>query len=166
MNNQSMPLSAALADRRNRLIEKWLADVLRTYPESTTRFLSQEKDPFRNPVGHALKESLAALFDGLIQPVDLKSLALALDGIVRIRAVQDFTAGQAVAFPFMLKRIIREEFAADMSRYSRELADLEIRIDEFALLAFDLFMKCREQIYESKVSEIKRRTFILEKGCK
>jgi len=66
----------------------------------------------------------------------------------------------------MLKRIIREEFAADMSRYSRELADLEIRIDEFALLAFDLFMKCREQIYESKVSEIKRRTFILEKGCK
>jgi hypothetical protein len=32
-----------------------------------------------------------------------------------------------------------------------------------ALLAFDLFMKCREQIYEIKTSEAKRRLFMLER---
>jgi hypothetical protein len=166
VNNQSMPLLAALAKDRNKLIERWLAGLLRTYPESTTGFLSQEKDPFRNPVGNALQENLAALFDGLIQLEDIKSLMPVLDGIVRIRAVQDFTAGQAIAFPFLLKQIVRAEFAANIPRYSKELADLEDRIDELALLAFDLFMKCREQIYESRVNEIKRRTFILERGSK
>jgi hypothetical protein len=158
-----MALSAALTGHRNKIIEKWIAGVLRTYPESTTKFLSQKQDPFRNPVGHALQENLAALFDGLLQLADIQSLLPFLDGIVRIRAVQDFTAGQAVAFSFQLKKIIREEFSADLLRYSKEIAALEGRIDELALLAFDLFTKCREQMYESKVNEIKRRAFILER---
>ncbi len=157
------PLYEALADHRSGIVKEWFELLLQTYPESTTRFLSQEKDPFHNPVGHTLKEGLSNLFDGLMQSKDVTSLTPVLDGIVRIRAVQDFTAGQALAFPFLLKRVIRAEIAADIRRYSQELAALEVRIDELALLAFDLFMKCREQIYESKVKEIKRRSYIMER---
>ena len=83
---------------------------------------------------------------------------------MRIRAVQDVSASQALAFPFLLKRIIRAEFAADVRRYSGELEVLEARIDELALLAFDLFAKCREQLYELKFNEIKRRSFIMERA--
>ena len=32
-----------------------------------------------------------------------------------------------------------------------------------ALLAFDLFMKCRERIYEIRANEAKRRIFVLER---
>jgi hypothetical protein len=162
--NERMPLSEALADHRGAIVKLWFERVLQAYPESTTKFLSKEKDPFRNPVGHTLRKGLSDLFDGLTQAVDIESLAPVLDGIVRIRAVQDFAAGQALAFPFLLKQILRTEFAADITRYSEELAALEAKIDQLALLAFELFVKCREQVYEIKVNEIKRRAFILERA--
>jgi hypothetical protein len=154
----------ALADHRSDIVREWFERLLQTYPESTTGFLSQEKDPFHNPVGHTLKEGLSNLFDGLVQSTDVASLAPVLDAIVRVRAVQDFTPGQALAFPFLLKQVIRTEFAADFQRYSRELVAFEARIDKLALLAFDLFVKCREQVYELKVNEIKRRSFIMERA--
>src|SRR3990172_3811632 len=103
------PLMEALAARKDAIVRAWLARTLETYPERTSRLLAQEKDPFRNPVGHALKEALPALFDELLGAVDAGRLATLLDGIVRIQAVQDFTAGQAVAFVFALKKVIREE---------------------------------------------------------
>ena len=37
------------------------------------------------------------------------------------------------------------------------------RIDELALLAFDLFMKCREEIYEIKAREAQRKVYVLER---
>ena len=163
MNNAGMSLSAALMNHRGRIVQKWFERLLQTYPESTTLFLSQEKDPFRNPVGNTLQDGLSALFDGIAQSVDIQSLSPVVDSIVRMRAVQDFTAAQAVTFPFLLKPIIRAALAADVPRYFDELAALETRVDELALLAFELFAKCREQIYEIKVNEIKRRAFILEK---
>jgi hypothetical protein len=161
---ERMPLSTALAVHKGDIVKRWFEQVIQTYPESTKKFLSDERDPFHNPVGHTMQEGLSDLFNGLIQSIDLASLTPVLDGIVRIRAVQDYTAGQAIAFPFLLKQIIRTELAADVPRYSDELVALEARIDELALLAFDIFMRCREQVYEIKVNEIKRRSFILERA--
>ncbi|MEJ2247139.1 MAG: RsbRD N-terminal domain-containing protein [Acidobacteriota bacterium] len=160
---KSLPLAASLADQRDTLVKKWLDGILQAYPESTTKFFSQEKDPFRNPIGYTLKESLTAVFDGLVQSEDTASLAPVLDNIVRMRAVQDLNAGQAVSFPFLLKRILREECSADLSRCPEDFADLEARIDALALLAFDLYMKCRERVFEIKVNEAKRSMFMLEK---
>jgi hypothetical protein len=164
VTNESMPLSEALANHRGAIIQRWFEWVLQTYPETTTKFWSKEKDPFRNPVGHTLQKGLSDLFDGLMQATDVESLGPVLDSIVRIRAVQDFTAGQALAFPFLLKRILRTEFASDIPPHSEELIALEARIDQLALLAFELFVKCREQLYEIKVNEIKRRAFVLERA--
>jgi hypothetical protein len=42
--------------------------------------------------------------------------------------------------------------------------DLEDRIDEMALLAFDVFMRCREQLYEVRANEARRRLSILERA--
>lgn len=159
------PLMEALAARKSAIVDEWLVRTLKTYPESTSRFLAQEKDPFRNPLGHTLKEALPALFDELLGPMDAGRLATLLDGIVRIRAVQDFTAGQAVAFIFLLKKVIREELKSEIQQHSggNGLSAVEGRIDEMALLAFDLFMQCREHLYEIKVNEAKRRTYLLER---
>ena len=163
MTPKGLPLSASLANQRDNLVKKWFEGIVQTYPDTTTRFLAQEKDPFRNPIGHTLKENLSALFDGLIQPKELASLTSELNDIVRMRAVADITAGQAVSFPFLLKKVLREECTADVSRFPDEYANLEARIDEMALLAFDLYMKSREQLFEIKYNEAKRSTFMLEK---
>lgn len=148
----------ALERKRSAILKEWIARTLQSYADQTSRFLLDEKDPFRNPVGHALKEGLPVLFDELVGGMDAARITPALDSIVRIRAVQDFTASQAVAFVFLLKRIVHEELAGE------NLAALEERIDELALLAFDLFMKCREKIYEIKANEARRRVFVMERA--
>ena len=162
----SAQLTGALAARKDAIVRAWLARTLETYPERTARFLAKEQDPFGNPVGQALKEALPALFDELLGAMDAGRLAPLLDGIVRIRAVQDFTAGQAVAFVFLLKQVIREEMRRPphlaLSPSGGE-EELDGRIDEVALLAFDLFMRCREQMFTIKADEARRRTSLLQR---
>lgn len=148
----------ALEEKGSAILKQWIARTLQSYADQTSRFLLDEKDPFRNPVGHALKEGLPVLFEELAGGMDAARITPALDSIVRIRAVQDFTASQAVAFVFLLKKIVHEELAGE------NLAALEERIDELALLAFDLFMKCREKIYEIKANEARRRVFVMERA--
>jgi hypothetical protein len=161
----AQPLLEALVAKKSAIVNEWLVQTLRTYPEQTSRFLSQEMDPFRNPVGHSLREALPALVDRLIADSDTATLSRLLDPILRIRAVQDFSAGKAVAFIFLLKRVMREALRDEVNKDTggESLAAMEARIDEMALLAFDVFMKCREQIYEIKTSEAKRRLFVLER---
>jgi hypothetical protein len=146
-----------LSEQKRALLEKWLERTLATYPSQTLRFLRGEKDRFRNPVGHTLREGLATLLDELTGEMDPAKIRPALESIVRLRAVQDFTPSQAVGFVYLLREILQEESAAG------EPPDVQKRIDETALLAFDLFMKCREEIYEIKVREAQRKVYVLER---
>ena len=167
-----------LTGRKEAVVSQWLARALHTYPEHTSRFLHQEKDRFRNPIGHAFREALAALLDELLGGMNAGRITQVLDGIVRIRAVQDFTPARAVGFVFLLKGTIRDalhspphptslavggEDKGEGGRRPDALTDLEDRIDEMALLAFDVFMRCREQLYEVRANEARRRLTILER---
>jgi hypothetical protein len=147
------------SQRKQPIVERWLALTLQTYPSQSVRFLLHEKDPFRNPVGHTLKEGIPLLVDELLGDMNANRIAQALEGIVRIRAVQSLSASQAVGFVFLLKKVLREEWPADLEvRF-----ELENRVDEMALAAFDLFMRCREQVYEVQVGEARRKVSLLEK---
>ena len=159
------PLLEALTAKKTAIVTAWLARTIQTYPEHASRFLSQEEDAFRNPLGHTLREALPDLFDWLVKGSDVSALSRLLDPILRIRAVQNFSAGQAVAFIFLLKRVLREALEDERRRdpSGEGLAAVEARLDEMALLAFDLFMKCREQIYEIRAGEVKRRLFMLDR---
>jgi hypothetical protein len=88
-----------------------------------------------------------------------------LNDIIRIKAVQDFTPSQAVSFLPLLKKVVRDELGSDIQRqhFSEELAAFESQIDNLALLSFDIYMKCREKIFELRVNEIKTMTFRLLK---
>jgi len=162
MNIECPPLSAVLCERKNEIVREWLERTLDTYPESAGRFVSREKDCFRNPVGHTLREGLSAVFDGLVRQTGTAALAPALDGIVRIRAVQDIAASRSLAFLFLLKQIIRRELKSEVGRYSDELITLESRIDEIAGVGFDLYTACRQQIHELRIRELKRRAAAIE----
>jgi len=59
---------------------------------------------------------------------------------------------------FHLKSLIRTEVAgAGDPDAASELATLDGEIDRIALAAFDIFAQCREQVYQLRVEEVKRR---------
>lgn len=142
------------------IAEQWLARVLRTYPTQTAHFLAGEKDSLRNPVGTTLKQALGILLEELLLGMDRDKVAAALDSIVQIRAVQDFTPARALEFLFQLKSILRDQHPGPV------LDLLDARIDEMALSAFDLYVKYRERTFTARVNETKRRVFVLERAMR
>ncbi|MBI5605766.1 MAG: RsbRD N-terminal domain-containing protein [Deltaproteobacteria bacterium] len=163
-----MDLEKLYADRKTAILNKWFDLTIETYPEETARFLKNKKNRFANPVGYILSQEIEPVLDGLFKGVDLETLRPFLENIIRIRAVQDLSASQALAFIFLLKQVFREELEQEIqeSRAGRDLLALESRIDAVALLAFDIFMKCREKIYDLKANEINNRTVRLLRRAK
>ncbi len=155
-----LPLLEMLTTKKDAVVAEWLARTIQTYPQNVLRFLAEDTDAFRNPLGYTLRAALPFLYEWLIDGSDVSRLSPLLDPVVRIRAVQDFSAGQAVAFIFLLKKILREVLGEENTS---GLAALEGRLDDMALTAFDLFMKCREQIYEIRANEAKRRLFMRDR---
>lgn len=163
-----MDLEKLYADRKTAILNKWFDLTIETYPEETARFLKNKKNRFANPVGYILSQEIEPVLDGLFKGVDLETLRPFLENIIRIRAVQDLSASQALAFIFLLKQVFRDELEQEIqeSRVGRDLLALESRIDAVALLAFDIFMKCREKIYDLKANEINNRTVRLLRRAK
>lgn len=144
-----------LRARRSAIIEKWLGETLKSYPAETARVFGAEADRFRNPAGHALRENLAALFDAVMLSDDWDHAARALGELVQLRAVQDFTAAQAVGFILPLKTILREAMLTDDL-----LTRLDARVDRLMLLAPEMYATCRARMAEISSNEARRRTWV------
>ena len=157
-----MRLTVLLKNKKATIVKEWFNMVINTYPLDTSRFLKKQKDPFANPVGNTISQSLGPLFDELVMDMDPDTLTNRLDPIVRIRAVQViFSPSQAVAFIFSLKEAVRKNLKKDLrdNQILNELLLFESKIDELGLTAFDIFVKCREQIYKFKAYEERNRTY-------
>ncbi|HUU79941.1 MAG TPA: RsbRD N-terminal domain-containing protein [Acidobacteriota bacterium] len=154
-----MNLANFLSEKRSSLVKKWSNLLIETYPDDAQRFLKKERDQFANPVGHVITKEIGALFDELLKDGDTNRIYSCLQNIVRIRAVQDFKPSQAIAFVLQLKKLIREDLKEGSmgGDLSGELESLEDRIDQMALLAFDIHSECREKIYELRVKEVKNQ---------
>jgi RsbT co-antagonist protein rsbRD N-terminal domain len=146
-------------NEKDAIAQQWLKQTAATYPLQTVDFLLRDRDPFRNPLGHALRTQLPIVTEELLGEMDQARLSAALENIVRIRAVQNFSASQSVGFMLLLKQILRQEW----KQLEEDRAAVEERIDQAVLMAFDLYMKCREKIYEVMADEARRRVAQLEK---
>ena len=84
-------LADLLNKRKKLVLQKWFDAVLETYPADSRRFLGDQANRFRNPVGASIYEGIDGLYQRLLDGTDLESADFAefLDRIVRIRAVQD-----------------------------------------------------------------------------
>ncbi|UCD82010.1 MAG: hypothetical protein JSW26_11455, partial [Desulfobacterales bacterium] len=65
------------------------------------------------------------------------------------------------AFVYSLKKVVRELLDQELSerRSVNELLAFESKIDQLGLMAFDIYMACREKIYQIKATEARNRTF-------
>ena len=154
-----MPLATLLSQKKSAILGRWLTMIYDSYPPETAIFLRKEKNRFDNPAGYRISEGLEGLYGALMQEMERDQVLTCLDEIIRIRALQNFTPSQALAFIFLLKIVIRQELAEEIQKenLAAELLDLESRIDGLALLGFDVYTKRREKIYEIKADEAKRR---------
>ncbi len=158
-----------LTERKSAILKKWFDAVADTYPEDTSGFLKKQKAQFTNPVGYNLAEGLEGLFDALLQGMIPDTVSAFLDSIVRIRAIQDFTPSEAVSFIFQLKKIVRQELGSEVVQQLRvveELTAFDAAVDDLVLFSFDIYMKCREKIYEIKANEARSMTFRLLQQAK
>jgi hypothetical protein len=157
-----MKLEDLLRLRKDAVVERWVEDVIHAYPAPAAAVLARRKDRFANPVGHSLRTGLAGIFEALLDGQDPPAIQRHLREIIRIRALQELTAPQAVGFVFGLKDAVRAELApanGDPDLWS-QLSQIDRRIDEIALVAFDVFVECREKVCELRVNEVKRQVSV------
>ncbi len=153
-----MDISELLRKKKRAILTGWFDRVAGSYPPETADFLRRQKDDFANPVGSTVKKELERIFNSLLAgDVASDEVGGFVDRIVRVRAVQDFTASQAVGFILELKQVLRAELGQEIEKHSLagELAGLEQQIDRLCLLAFDIYMGCREQVYNIKTNEMR-----------
>jgi hypothetical protein len=154
-------LEKVLSKNKAAIAKQWFNLAAQTYAVDTAKFLQSKTDPFANPVGSTLMTGLDGILEHLIHATDPNTLHSHLDSIIRIRAVQDFSPSQATAFILSLKKVLRDYFAKELrdSRLAAEFIELESSIDQICLIAFDIYMQCREKVYQISANETRKRTF-------
>lgn len=162
MQASSSTLRQRLIDKKKEILTDWRNIIFNSYPSDSVQFLKNEQDRFNNPIGSCIREVTEDIYTGLIENVKIDELFVALDRIIRIRSVQDYTPSQAIAFMNALKLAIRHKCEdIDTDENFRAFLDLESRIDRLTFLAFDIYMQCREKIYEIRINDMKRKSEIL-----
>lgn len=158
-----MNLENRLTEQRDSLVAKWADLIFASYPEETQRVWKRQHDQFANPVGCAIHECSAQLFDLILVWDDAETIAASLERLIKIRAIQDFTPSQAVSFIFGLKKILRDEYFKELRRDGGldQLLAFEARVDNLALMAMDIYSNCRETLYNMRVKEVKSAQYNL-----
>ena len=155
-----------MEERKDAIASRWVDAVLSAYPEDAAALFRRQQDPFANPLGHHVREGTRGILGTILDGSDPEEVREDLDRIVRIRAVQELTPGEALGFVFSLRSIVREVIpeAETDPRHRKELARLDRAIDQVALVAFDLYAARREEVSRLRINEVKRQVaWIFEK---
>ncbi|MDB9822687.1 RsbRD N-terminal domain-containing protein [Deltaproteobacteria bacterium] len=156
-----MGLKELLFKKKNVILKKWLDSILKTYPADTKNFLKKQNNRFANPVGHTIATETENLLDLLIdgQDMDQERIYPVLDRIIRVRSIQDFSPSHSILIIYMLKNVVREVLENEIR--DKDLLDdlltFFTKIDQAALIAFDIYTECRETLYKIKVDQAKNQ---------
>ena len=158
-----MKLSELMTQKQEPLCGRWLQAILAEYGEKAATAWRLNKDPFTNPVGHAFRTEAPKLVEWSARGGEVAEAASALEPILRIRAIQDLSASQAVGFVFKLRELVRAELASELAggALDAELAALDRQVEAMGMVAFDVYVACRERFYNVRVNELKRSVAML-----
>ena len=90
--------------------------------------------------------------------VDMEKVHASVAALIRIRAVQDLKPEQAVGVLYLYKSVLRELLLADMLAAGdvQGFLDMGDRLDTLCLMAFNLYLADREQVYAERVAQQRR----------
>ncbi|MGO9017955.1 MAG: RsbRD N-terminal domain-containing protein [Syntrophobacteraceae bacterium] len=161
-----MAIEQRLLQKKKRIGRQWFDMLAGTYPLETVRLLKKETNQFANPVGHSFLVAIDEILDEFLGQNSAEAMGPLLDKVIRIRAIQDFSPSSSLAFIFSLKtialKVLEEDLAAGVVD-REELSDFDRKVDALALSAFDVYMRCRENLFEVRMTEVKNRTHRLLK---
>ena len=149
-------LETILTQKKKAIVGKWLDLIAESHPAGDNLF--KDKDQFNNPVGYTISSEVEPLYDELLRGNTCsEEVALSLDRIIRITAVQEFTPSHAIGFIFLLKKAIKEELGrnANEKQMLEDLLELYNTIDKMGFTAFDMYASCREKLMELRVNQVK-----------
>lgn len=155
---QIQKLDSILLERKPALLERWFDKFFETYPAEGTKHFKSNPNRFSNPVGQTIKRELETALTLLLEDAGAEELSTPLDSIVRIQAVQEFSTVDSLRFAFQLKDAIRDEVASERAELGEELLAMDHRIDRMALVAFDMYLNCREKIWKIRANEMRKQT--------
>ena len=144
-----MDLKQTLKKNRESFINKWFQATIDTYPSQSAKVLGKDANRFDNPIGAITHETCEDVFNHLLEEFTPESLEKKLDPIIRIRAVQAFSASEAVSFVFALKSIGTQLLDDDLGR------QFDTLVDKIALASFNRYMKCKEEIFLLKAFDLR-----------
>jgi len=151
-----MQLDKLLVEKRAAILSHWEDCLLEKFVPDTIRIFKKQKDQFANPMGHKITAGLMELFDVICDSGDHEVETPALGQLIKLRAIQEISASDAVAFVFRLKNIVRKEYLKKVKKIEsdEDWFEFDARIDAAALAVFDMFMASREQIYTVRLNEL------------
>jgi len=156
-----MDIERRLLQNKKKLAKRWFDLLVGTYPHETVRLLKKETNQFANPVGRTFQAAIDEILDEFFGQNRVDAMGPLLDKVVRIRAIQDFSPSSSVAFIFDLKAIAREVLERELAPATvsgQEWSEFDLKVDGLALLAFDVYARCRENLFEARMTEFKNRT--------
>jgi len=150
-------LKGLIEKNKNEIIKNWFEATIQTYAPDTAQFYKGQKDQFANPVGNITAKGVEFLLDQLLNDFEPDAVKTYLDPIIRIRAVQNFTPSQATAFILLLKKVLRDCLSDKIQNAALvlELLAFESKIDQLCLMAFDIYMTCKEKIYQISANDMR-----------
>lgn len=167
-----MRLREFLRGNKGDVEDAWVEAVLSSYSPDAATIFKRESDRFANPVGHSARHTLTAiysrLFDHDTPRLERDELRPILEDFVKIRAVQDFTPARAVEFVYLLKEVARRAVARQrqLEVAAADWQEFHDALDTLALQVFDLYMACRERLYQARLHEYKSMNHMLtQHGC-
>jgi len=157
-----MRLEELLRREETAIKQRWEELVINTYPADAHKFFREQKDQFHNPVGAALSKLTDELFNSVMLDLPLDEGSTAVEDFIKIRAVQEFTPSQAIAFILFLKQAVFESLRKEIEGEGlfQELREIDSRIDNLMLAVFNLYVKAKVKMYEIKAEELKRSMFM------
>jgi hypothetical protein len=152
-------LKGLIEKNKDEIIKNWFEATIQTYAPDTARFYKGQKDQFANPVGNITAKGIAFLLDQLINDLQPDAVKTYLDPMIRIRAVQDFTPSRATVFILRLKKVLRDCLSDHLQDAAivLELLAFESKIDQLCLMAFDIYMACKEKIYQISANDMRNQ---------
>ena len=139
-----------ISARRDAAIQKWTEAVFAMYPFETTGFIRTQRD--QCAAGEQIYDAVTG------RDVDMEKVHASVAALIRIRAVQDLKPEQAVGVLYLYKSVLRELLLADMLAAGdvQGFLDMGDRLDTLCLMAFNLYLADREQVYAERVAQQRR----------
>ena len=151
-------LAKLLATRRDAVVEAWWEKVLELYDERARNLLRRNEDPFTNPLRSTFVSAIERIVDSLAAGQDIDTARDAIREVVKLRAVQEVSPGEALDSFLVFRKALKEVAEDSWDEVAEEAMAAQ---DALLRFAADEYLEAQKLILDIKYREQVRRFHLL-----